>query len=110
MLDMDRTFKSEGFFLDRGPTKILEKSMFFNRKIKYCVSFHMEKTKKTFMSHPKNSKPVKSSAVFLEYQTFSPKDSARLSGKTSMGLNTIKKSKSLQKSQGTGWAIFIWMG
>jgi len=94
MLAMGKISKLEGFFLAKEPTKILESSMFSNKKIKFFVNFHMEKTKKTSMNHPKNLKLVKSSVEFLEYPTCSPKDSARLSGRPSKELNTIKKSKS----------------
>jgi hypothetical protein len=94
MLAMGKISKLEGFFLAKEPTKILESSMFSNKKIKFFVNFHMEKTKKTSMNHPKNLKLAKSSAEFLEYPTCSPKDSARLSGRPSKELNTIRKSKS----------------
>jgi hypothetical protein len=60
MLAMGKISKLEGFFLAKEPTKILESSMFSNKKIKFFVNFHMEKTKKTSMNHPKNLKLVKS--------------------------------------------------
>ena len=57
----------------------------------------MEKTRKTFINHLKNSKQEKSSEAFSEYPMGSAKDFARSNGRLSKGLNTIKKLRNWQK-------------
>jgi hypothetical protein len=97
MQDTAKTSKLEGCFLAKEPIKTPVKSMCLKRKIKSSVSSLMERIRKTFTNHQKNSKQEKSLEAFSEYPTGSANDSGRPNGKLSKGLNTTKRLRNWRK-------------